>query len=60
MDWLSVTFVVLKKEPGTWRGVVDMRGPNSQTRRVNFPYPELRTCSSNRVNAKFVRFWTVK
>ena len=41
MDWASVTFVVPKKEPGQWRGVVDMRGPNSQTRHVNFPLPKI-------------------
>jgi hypothetical protein len=37
-EWLSVTFVVPKKS-GEWRGVVDMRGPNSQTRRVSYPLP---------------------
>jgi len=42
MDWLSVTFVVPKKSKEfPWRGVVDMRGPNSQTRRVNFPLPKI-------------------
>ena len=39
-EWLSQTFVVPKKN-GDWRGVVDMRGPNSQTRRVNYPLPRI-------------------
>ena len=38
-EWLSMTFPVPKKNPGEWRGVVDMRGPNSQTRRINYPLP---------------------
>ena len=38
-EWLSMTFPVPKKNPGEWRGVVDMRGPNSQTRKVNYPLP---------------------
>ena len=37
--WLSMTFPVPKKNPGEWRGVVDMRGPNSQTQRHNYPLP---------------------
>ena len=41
MDWASVIFVVSKKEPAKWRGVVDMRVPNSQTRHVNFPLPKI-------------------
>ncbi len=40
IEWLSQTFVVPKKSPEfPWRGVVDMRGPNSQTRRVSYPLP---------------------
>ena len=38
-EWLSMTFPVPKKVKGEWRGVVDMRGPNSQTRTVNYPLP---------------------
>ena len=41
MDWLSVTFVVPKKRAWTMAGVVDMRGPNSQTRHVYFPLPKI-------------------
>ncbi len=37
--WLSMTFPVPKKNPGEWRGVVDMRGPNTQTQRHNYPLP---------------------
>ena len=41
-EWLSQTFVVPKKSADfPWRGVVDLRGPNSQTRRVNFPLPRI-------------------
>ncbi len=36
--WLSTTFVVPKKG-NDWRGVVDLRGPNSQTQRVSYPLP---------------------
>lgn len=38
VEWLSNTFPVPKKD-GSWRGVVDIRGPNSQTRRVAYPLP---------------------
>ena len=38
-EWLSPTFVVPKKNPGEWRGVVDLRGPNSQSKRVSYPLP---------------------
>ena len=37
-EWMSNTFVVPKKG-GEWRGVVDIRGPKSQTRRVSYPLP---------------------
>ena len=41
-EWLSQTFPVPKKSPDfPWRGVVDMRGPNSQTRRCNYPLPKI-------------------
>ena len=41
-EWLSQTFPVPKKSATfPWRGVVDMRGPNSQTRRVNYPLPKI-------------------
>ena len=42
-EWLSQTFPVPKKGDFPWRGVVDMRGPNSQTRRCNYPLPKMRT-----------------
>jgi hypothetical protein len=39
-EWLSQAFAVPKKSATfPWRGVVDMRGPNSQTRACNFPLP---------------------
>ena len=39
-EWLSKAFAVPKKSATfPWRGVVDMRGPNSQTRACNFPLP---------------------
>ena len=41
MDWLSQTFVVSKRVDFPLRGVVDMRGPNSKTRRVNFSLPKI-------------------
>jgi len=54
MDWLSVTFVVPRKNKDfPWRGVVDMRGPNSQTRRVNFPLPKIEDLLVN----KFFQCW---
>ena len=41
-EWLSQTFPVPKKSATfPWRGVVDMRGPNSQTRRCNYPLPKI-------------------
>ena len=41
-EWLSQTFPVPKKSGDfPWRGVVDMRGPNSQTRRCNYPLPKI-------------------
>jgi hypothetical protein len=40
VEWLSPSLTVPKKNPEfPWRGVVDMRGPNSQTRRVSYPLP---------------------
>ena len=39
-EWLSQAFAVSKKSATfQWRGVVDMRGPNSQTRRCSYPLP---------------------
>ena len=38
-EWLSMTFPVPKKNPGEWRGVVDLRGPNEQTRPTSHPLP---------------------
>ena len=38
VEWLSNSFPVPEKE-GSWRGVVDVRGPNSQTRRIAYPLP---------------------
>ena len=41
-EWLTQAFVVPKKSPTfPWRGVVDMRGPNSQMRRSNYPLPSI-------------------
>ena len=41
-DWLSQTFPVPKKSASfPWRGVADLRGPNSQTRRCNYPLPHI-------------------
>ena len=42
-EWLSQGFAVPKKsDTFPWRGVADMRGPNSQTRQSNYPSPRLR------------------
>ena len=38
LEWSSNSFPVPKKN-GKWRGVVDVRGPNSQTRRIAYPLP---------------------
>ena len=39
-EWLSQAFAVPKKSAAfPWRVVVDMRGPNSQTRACNYPLP---------------------
>ena len=38
LEWASNSFPVPKKD-GKWRGVVDVRGPNSQTRRIAYPLP---------------------
>ena len=41
-EWLSQGFVVPKKSADfPWRGVADMRGPNSQTRCCNYPLPKI-------------------
>ena len=41
-EWLHQSFVVPKKSADfPWRGVADMRGVNSQTRRVNYPLPKI-------------------
>jgi hypothetical protein len=40
IEWLSQAFAVPKKSATfPWRGVADMRGPNSQTRRCSYPLP---------------------
>ena len=52
-EWLVQGFVVPKKNAEFhWRGVVDLRGPNEQTRKCNFLLPKIddllvkqRTCS---------------
>ena len=39
-EWLCQAFAVAKKSSTfPWRGVVDMRGPNSQTQKSNYPLP---------------------
>jgi hypothetical protein len=39
-EWLAQAFAVPKKSTTfPWRGVVDMRGVNSQTRACNYPLP---------------------
>ena len=41
-EWLSQGFVVPKpKADFPWRGVADMRGPNSQTIPCNYPLPRI-------------------
>ena len=41
-EWLHQSFPVEKKSPTfPWRGVVDMRGVNSQSKRVNYPLPKI-------------------
>jgi hypothetical protein len=41
-EWLHQSFVVPKKSATfPWRWVADMRGVNSQTRRVNYPLPKI-------------------
>jgi hypothetical protein len=40
IEWSSAGFAVPKKSADfPWRGVVDLRGPNSQTLRCNYPLP---------------------
>ena len=40
IEWCSAGFPVPKKsDTFPWRGVVDVRGPNSQTRKCNYPLP---------------------
>lgn len=40
VEWASSGFPVPKKSAEfPWRGVVDVRGPNSQTRKCNYPLP---------------------
>ena len=42
VEWLSQSFAVPKKSKTfPWRGVVDMRGVNSQTKRCNYPLPNI-------------------
>jgi hypothetical protein len=41
-EWCSQAFAVPKKSATfPWRGVVDMRGPNSQTRACGYPLPSI-------------------
>jgi len=41
-EWASAAMVVPKKsETFPWRGVVDLRGVNSQTRKCNYPMPKI-------------------
>ena len=41
-EWLVQGFVVPKKNAEfPWRGVVDLRGPNEQTRKCNFLLPKI-------------------
>ena len=41
-EWLHQSFVVPKKSATfPWRGIGDMRGVNSQSRRVNYPLPRI-------------------
>ena len=41
-EWLHQSFVVPKKSATfQWRGIGDMRGVNSQSRRVNYPLPRI-------------------
>ena len=41
-EWLVQGFVVPKKSSKfSWRGVVDLRGPNQQTRKCNFLLPKI-------------------
>jgi hypothetical protein len=41
-EWCSQAFAVPKKSSTfPWRGVVDMRGPNSQTRMCGYPLPSI-------------------
>ena len=43
VEWFSQALAVPKKsETFPWRGVVDMRGPNSQTRACNYPFIAVR------------------
>ena len=40
VEWCSPGFAVPKKSTTfPWRGVVDVRGPNTQTRKCNYPLP---------------------
>ena len=42
VEWLCQAFAVPKKSTTfPWRGVVDMRGVNSQTRKCNYPLPSI-------------------
>ena len=41
-EWLVNGFVVAKKRDGfPWRGVVDLQGPNAQTKRCAYPIPKI-------------------
>ena len=48
-EWLVQGFVVPKKNAEfPWREVVDLRGPNEQTRKCNFLLPKIDDLLSNR------------
>ena len=53
--WLSTTFVVPKKG-NDWRGVVDLRGPNSQTERVSYLLPVIEEFLLSKERTKFFLF----
>ena len=56
-EWLSQTFVVPKKSVDfSWRGVVDMRGPNSQSRRLNYPLPRIEDLLVKQGGNRFFNF----
>jgi hypothetical protein len=40
-EWLSMAFPVPKKTPGHWRGVIDYRGVNLETKSDTYPLPRI-------------------